>query len=94
MFLWLGRGDLFGVNMPFILAVFVTLAGLFALNRTTLGLHALAVGGREEAARVMGLAIGRIKIAVYGISRPRLRSGASMIAARLSEWLAERGGKP
>ena len=27
MFLWLGRGDLFGVNMPFILAVFVTLAG-------------------------------------------------------------------
>ena len=84
MFLWLGRGDLFGVNMPFILAVFVTLAGLFALNRTTLGLHALAVGGREEAARVMGLAIGRIKIAVYGISGALAALGGIVIAARLS----------
>ena len=83
-FLWLGRGDLFGVNIPFILAVVVTLAGLFVLNRTTLGLHALAVGGREEAARVMGLAIGRIKIAVYCISGALAALGGVVIAARLS----------
>jgi ribose/xylose/arabinose/galactoside ABC-type transport system permease subunit len=83
-FLWLGRGDVFGVNLPFILAVVVTLAGLFVLNRTTLGLHALAVGGREEAARVMGLAVGRIKIAVYCISGALAALGGVVIAARLS----------
>jgi ribose/xylose/arabinose/galactoside ABC-type transport system permease subunit len=83
-FLWLGRGDLLGVNIPFVLAVLVTLAGLFVLNRTRFGLHALAVGGREEAARVMGLPIGRIKIAVYGISGALAALGGVVIAARLS----------
>jgi ribose/xylose/arabinose/galactoside ABC-type transport system permease subunit len=83
-FLWLGRGDLLGVNIPFVLAVVVILAGLFVLNRTRFGLHALAVGGREEAARVMGLAVGRIKIAVYGISGALAALGGIVIAARLS----------
>src|SRR5271163_2543705 len=84
VFLWLGRGNLFGVNTPFVLAIVVTLVGLFVLNGTKLGLHALAVGGREEAARVMGLAIGRIKIAVYGISGALAALGGIVIAARLS----------
>jgi ribose transport system permease protein len=83
-FLWLGRGDLFGVNMPFIMAIIVTLMGLFLLNGTKLGLHALAVGGREEAARVMGLSIARVKIAVYGISGALAALGGVVIAARLS----------
>jgi ribose/xylose/arabinose/galactoside ABC-type transport system permease subunit len=83
-FLRLGRGDLLGVNIPFVLAVVVILAGLFVLNRTRFGLHALAVGGREEAARVMGLTVGRIKIAVYGISGALAALGGIVIAARLS----------
>ncbi len=83
-FLWLGRGEIGGINTPFAMAIVMALIGIFALNRTKLGLYALAVGGREEAARVMGLAIGRIKVAVYGISGALAGLGGIVIAARLS----------
>jgi ribose/xylose/arabinose/galactoside ABC-type transport system permease subunit len=83
-FLWFGRGDIGGVNTPFAIAIIVAAIGIFALNRTKLGLYALAIGGREEAARVMGLAIGRIKVIVYGISGALAGVGGVIVAARLS----------
>jgi ribose transport system permease protein len=38
------------------------------LNHSAYGRHILAVGGNEEAARLMGLPVDRIKIAVYTLS--------------------------
>jgi ribose/xylose/arabinose/galactoside ABC-type transport system permease subunit len=64
-FLWFGRGELGGIHVPIVLAVVVALAGYVILNKTRFGLYALAVGGREEAARAMGIDVGRIKLAVY-----------------------------
>lgn len=64
--LWLGRGRIGELHVPILIAVVVALVGWVVLNRTRVGLHALAVGGREEAARAMGINIGRIKLAVYG----------------------------
>jgi ribose/xylose/arabinose/galactoside ABC-type transport system permease subunit len=82
--LWLGRGAVLGVDAPILIALLVVVAGVFTLSRSQLGLHALAVGGREEAARVMGLPIGRIKILVYGISGALAALGGLVLAARLS----------
>jgi ribose transport system permease protein len=64
-FLWFGRGELGGIHVPIVLAVVVALAGYVILNKTRFGLYALAVGGREEAARAMGIDVGRIKLAAY-----------------------------
>jgi simple sugar transport system permease protein len=64
-FLWFGRGEVGGIHVPIVLAVVVALAGYVILNKTRFGLYALAVGGREEAARAMGIDVGRIKLAVY-----------------------------
>jgi inositol transport system permease protein len=64
-FLWFGRGEIGGVHVPIVLAVIVALIGYVVLNKTRFGLYALAVGGREEAARAMGIDVGRIKLAVY-----------------------------
>jgi len=83
-FLWFGRGDIWGLNTPFAIAIVVALIGILALGRTKLGLYALAIGGREEAARVMGLSIGRIKVIVYGISGALAGLGGVIVAARLS----------
>jgi ribose/xylose/arabinose/galactoside ABC-type transport system permease subunit len=83
-FLWFGRGEIASLNTPFAIAILAAAIGIFALNRTKLGLYALAIGGREEAARVMGLAIGRIKIVVYGISGALAGLGGVIMAARLS----------
>jgi ribose/xylose/arabinose/galactoside ABC-type transport system permease subunit len=82
--LWIGRGDLGGIDVPIVIALVVAAAGTFALNRTRLGLHALALGGREEAARVMGLPIGRLKVSVYAISGGLAALGGIIVAARLS----------
>jgi ribose transport system permease protein len=83
-FIWLGRGAILGVNTPMVLAILVALAGWFALNRTRFGLHALAIGGREEAARVMGLAVGRVKILVYTLTGALAALGGIVITARLA----------
>lgn len=63
----LSQGILFGIPLP----VFLLLAyaiGSIVLNFTRFGRHVLAVGGNEEAARLMGLPVERIKLAVYAIS--------------------------
>ena len=81
---WIGRGELAGINAPILIAAVVALIGWFLLTRTRFGLYALATGGREEAARVMGLAIRRIKIMVYALTGALAALGGIVIAARLS----------
>jgi ribose/xylose/arabinose/galactoside ABC-type transport system permease subunit len=84
IFVWFGRGTILGVNTPMALAILVSIAGWFMLNRTRFGLHALAIGGREEAARVMGLAVGRILIRVYTLTGALAALGGIVISARLA----------
>lgn len=84
VFLWLGRGEVLGVNAPFFIAIVTALAGWYLLNHTRFGLHTLATGGREEAARVMGLPINRRKMSVYALTGGLAALGGMVITARLS----------
>jgi ribose/xylose/arabinose/galactoside ABC-type transport system permease subunit len=84
IFLWLGRGDVLGLNAPFAIAVAVAVLGWVVLKHTRIGLYTLATGGREEAARVMGLPITRIKLFVYGLTGALAGLGGMVTAARLS----------
>src|SRR5262249_8377128 len=63
--LWLGRGQVDQIHVPIMLALLVAVLGWVVLNKTRFGLDALAVGGREEAARAMGINVGRTKLLVY-----------------------------
>ncbi len=68
---WLGLDHL--VRLPWIpLSFFVLIAVLLLaqllLNRTRFGLDLKTVGGNPEAARLAGIAVGRIQIAAYAIS--------------------------
>jgi ribose/xylose/arabinose/galactoside ABC-type transport system permease subunit len=83
-FVWIGRGTTFGINTPVVLAFMVALGGWLLLTQTRFGLHALAVGGREEAARVMGLPVGRIKIGVYTLTGLLAALGGIVVTARLA----------
>ncbi|HWG84812.1 MAG TPA: ABC transporter permease [Deinococcales bacterium] len=64
----LGQGDALGLPIPVLILAAAYLAGALALSHTSFGRHVLAVGGNEEAARLMGLPVERIKIAVYTLS--------------------------
>lgn len=83
-FNWLGRGRIGDVHVPIIIAFIVAFVGWFILTRTRFGLHVLAVGGREEAARAMGIATGRIKIAVYAGTGFLAALGGIVLTGRLS----------
>jgi ribose/xylose/arabinose/galactoside ABC-type transport system permease subunit len=84
VFLEMGRGELLGIHVPIWIAAVVAFAGWFALNKTRLGLYTLAIGGREEAARLMGLKIDRIKIVTYATTGFLAALGSIVITARLS----------
>ena len=83
-YLWFGRGSVLGLNAPSAIALLGAGLGWFVLNRTPFGIHALAVGGREEAARVVGLPIARIKFLVYALTGALAGLGGVVVAARLS----------
>ena len=50
---------------PVVLAAAVAVAGWLALSRTGFGRSVLAIGGNEKAARLSGIDVARVKIAVY-----------------------------
>ena len=65
---WLGSGDIKGIPVPMVFALFVVAITWFILNRTTFGRSLYAVGGNREAARAAGINVDRVKILVYGVS--------------------------
>jgi galactofuranose transport system permease protein len=67
-FVELGQGDVLGFPVPAWIAAAAYLAGSVALNLTAWGRTILAVGGNEEATRLMGLSADRAKASVYLIS--------------------------
>ncbi len=65
------RIDLFAdlwISPSVIIAVVVVLVGAYVLHYTRLGRAVYATGGSEQSAVLMGLPVGRTKIAVYTIS--------------------------
>jgi galactofuranose transport system permease protein len=64
-FTWLGQGDLFGFPVPAWIAVLAYVYGSVLLNYTSFGRYVLSVGGNEEAARLMGLPVDRMKFLSY-----------------------------
>lgn len=57
-----------GFPVPALVMLILVLFGGFVLARTRFGRHVYAVGGNEEAARLSGVPIRRIKLGVYAIS--------------------------
>jgi ribose/xylose/arabinose/galactoside ABC-type transport system permease subunit len=65
VFRWLGRGLLGPVPVPVALLVAPFVVGALLLRHTRFGRHVYAIGDSEEAARLMGLNVARVKVAVY-----------------------------
>jgi ribose transport system permease protein len=61
-------GGEFNVTIPLLVLVAAYAVGWVLLNYTRFGRHVLALGGNEEAARLMGLPVNRVKLSVYALS--------------------------
>ena len=57
-----------GVPFQVWIMVVVVIIAAFVLRRTVFGRQVLAVGGNEEAARLSGVPVKRVKLIVYAVS--------------------------
>lgn len=64
----LGQGNLWIFPVPAVIAAVAYLLGSLILNFTSTGRTVLAIGGNEEASRLMGLRTDRIKFLTYTAS--------------------------
>jgi len=80
-FTQLGEGLLLGVQYPVWILGTAFVLGAIALKYTPFGRHVLAIGGNEEATRLMALPVDRIKIAVYVLSGALAGLAGTLLAA-------------
>lgn len=64
----IGANSVLGLPIPLVIAVFLMLVGWVILRRLTVGRNVYAVGGNEEAARLAGIDVVKIRIFVYIVS--------------------------
>lgn len=82
-FIWLGRGDAFGVpNAVWLMAALYALAHIL-MTHTALGRYIYAAGGNPEAARFSGVPVRRVLLFVYTVSGALAGLGGVIMASQL-----------
>lgn len=73
-------------GIPYPVAIFFAIAavGIFILNNTMFGRRLYAVGGNEEAARLSGIRIYRVKLIVYSAITTLSALSGILLASRLN----------
>ncbi len=66
-FRWFGQGYIWGIPVPVIVMIIVALIGSFILTKTYFGRKVFALGGNEEAARLAGVNLNRMKVSLFMI---------------------------
>jgi ribose transport system permease protein len=66
-FRWFGQGFIGPIPVPIIIMIIIALIGSFILTKTYFGRYIFALGGNEEAARLAGVNIKRMKILLFTI---------------------------
>ncbi|HYP52380.1 MAG TPA: ABC transporter permease, partial [Pyrinomonadaceae bacterium] len=83
----LARGEInlgaFSIAYPVLVLVAAFAVGWLVLNYTRFGRHVYALGDNEEAARLMGLNVGRVTVGVYTLSGAMAGLAGVMLASRL-----------
>jgi ribose transport system permease protein len=80
----LGQGDAFGIPVPVIIMFVVAIIVNFFLRSTVFGRRVYAIGGNEEATRLSGIDVKKIKCLVYGISGLMAAITGIMLVARFN----------
>ena len=91
LFFGLGGGDTFGLPNPFLLFLVLVVVVWIVLDRTVFGRQLYAVGGNEKAAKLSGLEVDRLKLAVYVISAVLAGLAGVVEVSYLSSAIANQG---
>jgi len=91
-FLYIGQGAFLGIPVPAWVAAVVAIGAHIVLSRTTFGRHVYFVGSNEEAAKLSGIRVERVKVAVFVISSSLAALSGVLETARLSVGQPSAGG--
>lgn len=80
---FLGTGAILGMPMPVWIMLALVAVFVVVTQRTRFGRHIYAVGGNERAARLTGLNVPRIKLAVYTLAGALAGVAGLIVTARL-----------
>lgn len=84
IYAWFGTGYLFGIPVPVFIMLGVFGLSYYVLKHTRFGRYVYAIGGNEEASRLSGVRVNRVKIAVYAISGLTAAIAGIILTSRLS----------
>lgn len=80
----LGTGFMGFVPIPVVLMLFTVVVFVLIQRRTLLGKHAVAIGSNLEAARLAGIRVNRVRVALFVISGAMAGFGGIIVASRLN----------
>ncbi|NCD33741.1 MAG: ribose ABC transporter permease [Spartobacteria bacterium] len=83
-FALIGGGYVVGIPVPVFIMIIVFALSYYVLRHTRFGRYVYAIGGNDDAARLSGLRVERIKIMVYAISGFMAALAGVVITSRLS----------
>lgn len=79
-----GKGSLLGIPFPVILFLLVFVLYFLVLNKTTMGRKVYAVGSNDKCAKLAGISISKVKLAVYSISGLMAAVSGMVLLSRLN----------
>ncbi len=80
---YLGRGDLFGVPVPFIIMFVALLVATFVMLKTPFGRYMYAIGNNRDGARMLGIRVDRVRLLVFGAAGAVAGLAGVLMVARL-----------
>jgi len=82
-FTFIGGGWLLGLPVPVWIAAAIVVTAIIVTKKIKLGRYIYAIGGNENAAKLSGININRVKIIVYTIAGALAAIGGIIVTARL-----------
>jgi inositol transport system permease protein len=82
-FNFIGQGDFLWLPVPIWILAIVAVGAHIALNYTRFGRHTYAIGGNEQAARVSGIHLNKIKVGIFALSGLLAGLAGIVLAARI-----------
>jgi ribose transport system permease protein len=90
-FTWFGQGKIIGISIPFIITIIILGIFYFVTYQTTFGRYAISIGSNNEAAKLVGINITKIKILNYGLLGMLAALAGILVASRVSTAMPDAG---
>lgn len=83
LFTWLGDGAIGPLSVPVVVAVLALLFAVFIMRWTNFGRQVYAVGGNEHAARLSGISVDTVRIAVFAVNGLLVGLASALFVGRI-----------